>query len=97
MIGTEELICIGALAVLVQFVAAILGPRVLHAVSILLILTAAGIAVYLGNIALGTEFAGEGADAQEAATNFGLIAILATISHFALRGMFKCMARASQA
>lgn len=97
MIGTEDLICVGVLAVLVQFVAAILGPRALHAASMLLILAAAGVAVYLGNIALGTEFAGEGADAQEAATNFGLIAVLAIVSHFALRGVFRCMARASQA
>ena len=97
MIGIPEVLCVSALAVLVQFVAAILGPRALHVVSVLLILAAAGVAAYLGNIALSSEFAGEGADAREAATNFGFIAVFATLSHFAMRGFFRCMARASQA
>ena len=97
MTGLNEVLCAGVLAVLVQFVAAILGPRALKVVSILLILAAAGVAVHLGNLALNTEFAGEGADARDMATNFGAIAVVATLAYFAMRGLFRCMARASQA
>ncbi len=97
MLGLQELATIGALTVLIQFVAAILGPRALHLVSVLIILAAAGVAAYLGSLALNAEFAGEGAEAYEAATSFGLIAVFAILSHFAMRGFFKRMARASQA
>ena len=97
MTGLNEVLCAGALILLLQFVAAILGPRALKVVSILLILAAAGVAVYLGNLALNSEFAGEGADARDMATNFGAIAVLAIIGYFAMRGFFRCMARGCQA
>jgi hypothetical protein len=97
MTGLNELACVAALTLLIQFVASILGPRVLQVFSLLLILAAAGVAVYYGNIALETQFAGEGADARDTATNFGLLAVIATIGHFFMRCLFGWMARVSHA
>ena len=97
MMGLNEVLFVAAVAILVQFVAAILGPRALHIASVLIILAAGGLALYLANLALNADFAGPGADARDAATNFGLVAVAVTAGHFLMRGLFRCMARASHA
>jgi hypothetical protein len=92
-----EIACLVGFGVLVQFVAAILGPRVLTFVSALLFLAAAGAAIYLIYLALNAEFAGVGADAQELALDFGIIAFLYLLGHYFVRGLFRRMARYSHA
>jgi hypothetical protein len=93
----NEVACVVALGVLVQFVAAILGPRVLTAASLLMILGAAAVAGYLVYEAVGANFAGIGQDAQALATVFGGIAVGLIITHFIMRALFRGMARMSQA
>lgn len=95
MMGINEVLFVAAIAIVVQFLAAILGPRPLHIVSILIIMAAGALALYLANLALDTQFAGVGSDARDAATNFGLVAVAVTIGYFLMRGLFRCMARAS--
>ena len=58
MMGLNEVLFVAAVAILVQFVAAILGPRALHIASVLIILAAGGLALYLANLALNADFAG---------------------------------------
>lgn len=92
-----EILCVVLLGALIQFVAAILGPKMLNFASILLILAAAGAAAYLVHLALNAQFAGIGADAQALAINFGTIAALFVVGHYFMRWLFRCMARCSHA
>ncbi len=92
-----EIISIALLGAVIQFVAAILGPKVLNFASILLILAAAGVAAYLVSVALNAQFAGIGADAQSLAINFGVLAGLFMAAHYGMRSLFQCMARCSAA
>lgn len=85
------------LGILMQFVSAILGPRVLSIVSMLLIVIAAGVAAFLTYHAFNSQYAGIGQDAQELAIGFGIVAIVLWLSHALMRKLFLAMARASHA
>ena len=90
-----EILGIVLLGAVIQFVAAILGPKVLNFASILLVLAAAGAVAYLCFAAFNAQFAGIGADAQSMAVEFGTIAALLIATHCSMRWLFQCMARCS--
>lgn len=92
-----EVISLVLLGAVIQFFAAIIGPRALHVVSVLLILAAAGAAAYLLYFGIQAKFAGVAADARNMAINFGLLAAGFLAVHLFMRWLFKAMYRASHA
>jgi hypothetical protein len=93
----EQFMVIAAAIVVLQFLAAIIGPGALKFVSVLAILAAAGLAGYAFYISQTTAFPGEAQDAFDHSVQFAGVAVALFVTHLIIRGMFRAMARASAA
>lgn len=93
----DQFLVIAAAIVLLQFIAAIIGPGALKFVSVLSILAAAGLAGYAFYLGQTTPYPGEQTDSFEHAMQFGIVAVVLLFTHLIISGLFKAMARASAA
>jgi hypothetical protein len=91
----DQFLVIAAAIIVLQFIAAIIGPGALKFVSVLSILAAAGMAAYAFYLGQITPYPGEKTDSFEHALQFGIVAGVLLVTHLFIRGMFRCMARAS--
>ncbi|MDO9382199.1 MAG: hypothetical protein Q7T86_04980 [Hyphomicrobiaceae bacterium] len=91
----DQFLVIAAAIVVLQFIAAIIGPGALKFVSVLSILGAAGLAGYALYIGQTTPYPGEQTDSFEHALQFGIVAVVLLVTHLIISGLFRSMARAS--
>ena len=93
----DQFLVIAAALVVLQVIAAIIGPGALKFVSVLSILGAAGLAGYAFYIGQTTPYPGEQTDSFEHALQFGIVAVVLLVAHVVISGLFRAMARASAA
>jgi hypothetical protein len=91
----DQFLVIAAAIVVLQFIAAIIGPGALKFVSVLSILGAVGLAGYAFYIGQTTPYPGEQTDSFEHALQFGIVAVVLLVAHVVISGLFRSMARAS--
>ncbi len=93
----DQFLVIAAAIVVLQFIAAIIGPGALKFVSYLSILAAVGLAGYAFYIGRTTPYPGEQTDSFEHALQFGIVAVVLLVTHIIISALFRAMARASTA
>lgn len=97
MAHVDQFVCIGAIIIGVQFLAAIIGPGVLKFITVLSALGAFGLAAYTFILSQNSAYPSDAQEGVYHAAEFAVLGLAVIIAYFILRTLFRALARASAA